>query len=245
MASDRIYAFLGLANDSQDLAIIPDYSAPTSKVFSDIARALIIAHKHLLLFNLKREPVAEQQRIQQQQSQVYSLLDQARFFDPNGSVVEGGGRIPRKGWVRLPHGWERCQDGSRVQFYNHVNGEYKDASPLVDQSPVSPQRMNFWRNLPSGWTKSWDNVGNAQFVFNVKNPKLDPTHDTDLEILPSWVPDWTKWSSKDPEPFPSLVDEKPRYWASGEARKVHFASGYVSNSQTLKLTGILFDKIES
>lgn len=242
--SDRIYAFLGLANDSQDLALVPDYSSPTSRVFTDIARALIVTHKHLLLFNLKREPVA-QQHSTQQQSQVYSLLDQARFFDPNGSVVEGGGKPPRKGWVRLPHGWERCQDGSRVRFYNHLNGKYQDTSPLADQPPVSPQQMSFWRSLPSGWTKTWDNVGNAQFVFNPDNPKLDPLQDPDLETLPSWVPDWTKWSSKDPEPFPSLVDEKPRYWASGEARQVHFASGYDSNSRTLKLTGVLFDKIES
>lgn len=82
-------------------------------------------------------------------------------------------------------------------------------------------------------------------MLNQEKFELDSPQDTDLETLPSWVPDWTKWSSKDPEPFPSLVYEKPRYWASSKARNVHFASCYDSNSQTLKLTGVLFDKIES
>ncbi|KAE9363825.1 hypothetical protein N431DRAFT_564401 [Stipitochalara longipes BDJ] len=56
---------------------------------------------------------------------------------------------------------------------------------------------------------------------------------------------WDQTFSKDSEPFPSLIDEEPRYWASGKARQVHFASGYDSDSQTLKLTGVLFDKIVS
>ncbi len=105
--------------------------------------------------------------------------------------------------------------------------------------------MHYWHNLPSGWKKTCDNVGNAQVIFNQEKLKLDSPQDTDLGTLPSWVPDWTKWSTKDPEPFPSLVYEKPRYWPSGKARNVHFASGYDSDAQTLKLTGVLFDKIES
>lgn len=70
--SDRIYAFLGLATDIiKDLSLIPDYSSPTSRIFTDVAKALIVAHKHLLLFNLKREPVV-QEHSTQQQSQVQS-----------------------------------------------------------------------------------------------------------------------------------------------------------------------------
>lgn len=148
--------------------------------------------------------------------------------------MEGEGGPSRIGWVRLPHGWERRQVGSRFLFYNHLTGKYQDTSPLADQLAASPQRMHYWRNLPSGWKKTCDNVGNAQFIFNQEKLKLDSPQDTDLGTLPSWVPDWTKWSSKNPEPFPSLVYEKPRYWASGKARNV-----------TLKLTGVLFDKIES
>jgi hypothetical protein len=241
---DRIYAFLGLASDIKTLSIIPDYSSPTSKIFTDVARAMIIAHKHLLLFNLKREPVMQRQNTQQQ-SQIYSLLDQIRFLDPDGLVAEGEGRPPRKGWARLPHGWERRQDGSRFCFYNHLTKEYQDTSPLADQPPTSPQHMDHWRSLPLGWIKTWDNLGNTQFVFNPDALKSDQPKDTELENLPSWVPDWTKWSSKDSKPFPSLIAEEPRYWASGKARQVHFASGYDSDSQTLKLTGVLFDKIVS
>ncbi|KAH8672579.1 hypothetical protein BGZ60DRAFT_514225 [Tricladium varicosporioides] len=241
---DRIYAFLGLAGDIKSLNIIPDYSSPTSKIFIDVARTLIIAHKHLLLFNLKREPVMQRHNTQQQ-SQIYSLLDQTRFLDPDGLVAKGEDQSPRKGWVRLPNGWERRQDGSRFRFYNHHIKEYQDTSPLADQPPASAQHIDHWHKLPVGWSKTWDNVGNTQFDFNSGSLKSGQSKDTDLENLPSWVPDWSQWSSKDSEPFPSLVDEEPRYWASGKARQVHFAPGYDSDSRTLKLTGVLFDEIAS
>lgn len=54
---DRIYAFLGLASDVEPLGIVPDYTSPTSKIYTDVARTMIIAHKSLLLLNLRREPV--------------------------------------------------------------------------------------------------------------------------------------------------------------------------------------------
>ncbi|CAO2649060.1 Nn.00g100090.m01.CDS01 [Neocucurbitaria sp. VM-36] len=244
VARDRIYAFLGLASDIKSLDLVPDYSSPTSKIFTDTARALIVVHKHLLLFNLKREP-ATQRSNTQQQSQIYSLLDQIRFLDPHGLVSEGEGKSPRQGWVRLPRGWERRQVGSRFLFYNHLTRQYQDTSPLVGQAPVAPQRMQEWASLPPEWKKTWDNIGNSQFIFDPDVSDADQIRDKELEDLPSWVPDWSQWSTRDAEPFPSLVAEEARYWASGKARKVHFASAYESNSKTLKLTGVLFDRIVS
>jgi hypothetical protein len=241
---DRIYAFLGLAKDIKDLEIVPDYASPTSKIFIDVARTLIVAHKHLLLFNLKRERTTRLPT--QEQSQVYSLPDQVRFLDPNGLVVDGPDKEPRNGWVRLPDGWERCQDTSRLRFYNHLSQKYQETSPLADIPPASPQRMEHWRSVPRRWKKLWDNLGNAKYVFN-PDMSLEQSHPdkNDPGYLPSWVPDWTQWSARDPEPLPVLVDGNPRYWASGIARKVHFASGYDSDSLTLRLTGVLFDKIGS
>ena len=239
---DRIYAFLGLAKDMKDLDLVPDYTSPTSKIFIDVARALIVAHKHLLVFNLKREPTT--QLLTQEQCQVYSLPDQIRFLDPNGLVRDGPGREPRIGWVRLPDGWERRQDGSRFRFYDHSRQAYQDESPLAGLPTASPQKMDHWRKIPLGWTKTWDNLGNAQFVFNADATRHSAPDESDLAHLPSWVPDWTKWSTRDPEPLPGLLDEEPRYWASGIARKVQFDSGYDSDLLTLRLTGVLFDKID-
>ena len=166
-------------------------------------------------------------------------------MDPNNIVVGEDYESAREGWVRLPHGWERRRDGSRFRFYNHLTGQYQDTSPLAGQPPELAKPMRHWRTLPSGWIKTWDNLGNTQFIFSSDNTKLEPSERPHLENLPSWVPDWTSWSSKDPEPIPSLVDEdEPRYWASGQARKVHFTSHYDSTFQTLKLSGVLFDNIK-
>jgi len=241
---DRIYAFPGLASDIQFLSIVPDYSTLTSKVFIDVTRTMIAAHRHLLVLNMKREPVARgQQNIQQ--SQLYSLLDQARFFDPNGLMVSENGRSVRKGWVRLPHGWERRQNGPRFEFYNHLTGKCQEASPLTGQSPAPPQHMDHWCSLPPGWTKAWDNLGNTKFVFNQEGSKTVQADDFELENLPSWVPDWTKRSSRDPEPFPSLIHDEARYWASGKASQAQFAAGPDADSNVLTLTGVFFDDIAS
>lgn len=144
---DRIYAFLELMSGMQHPKIVPDYSSSTSTVFTGFTKSLTVAHKHLLIFNLKRESVSEQHTTWEQ-SQVYSLLDQIRFLDPKGQVMEGEGQSPRKGWVRLPDGWERRQDGYRLRFYDHSTGTWHDGSPVANHPPSSPQHMNQWRNLP-------------------------------------------------------------------------------------------------
>ena len=200
VARHHIYAFLGLASDIKSLDLVPDYSSPTSKIFTDVPRELIVVHKHLLLFNLKRRRVP-QRSITQQQLQIYSLLDQVRFLDPHGLVSEGEGKPLRQGWVRLPRGWERRQVGSRFLFYNHLTGQYQDTSPLVGQDPAAPQHMQEWTSLPPGWKKTWDNIGNTQFIFDPDISEPEQTRDTELEDLPSWVPDWSQWSTRDAEPF--------------------------------------------
>ncbi|KAL5118209.1 hypothetical protein ACEQ8H_003881 [Pleosporales sp. CAS-2024a] len=249
-AKDRIYAFLGLMSGVQEEPkIVPDYSASTTDVFTDVARSLLFAQENLLLFNLKREPDREGGRKTFAQSQAYSLLDQARFLDPDGLVVDGQGQTPRKSWVRLPHGWERRQDGSRFRFYNHVDGTWHDTSPLVNQPPVSPQHMHYWRHLPAGWTKTWDNVGNAEFVLDTDDTESNSSRPIPPEGLPSWAPDWTQWSSRDASPFPSLVcnAEAPRYWASGKGSKAQIdtCSHLSSDKKRLGLTGVAFDTIAS
>jgi hypothetical protein len=112
---DRIYAFFGLANDIKELRLVPNYASSISTIVTDVARVLIVAHKELLVFNLKREQ-GFHQNTAQQQSQVFNLHDQTRFLDRNGLVVNGDGKPSRKGGTRLPYGWERRQKGSRFRF---------------------------------------------------------------------------------------------------------------------------------
>lgn len=99
---DRIYAFLGLANDVSNIEFVPDYSSPAREVFNRLVWALITAHKHLLILNCKREFQGDGQG--DQQSKVYSLIDQVRFHDIDGAIIDGTDSKPRKGWRRLSEG---------------------------------------------------------------------------------------------------------------------------------------------
>lgn len=57
------------------------------------------------------------------------------------------------------------------------------------------------------------------------------------------MPDWTKWSSRDPEPFPSLIHDEARYWASGKVSQAQFTDGTDADFNVLRLTGVLFDDL--
>ncbi|PVH74749.1 HET-domain-containing protein [Cadophora sp. DSE1049] len=92
--------------------------------------------------------------------------------------------------VRLPHGWERGQNGSRFEFYNHLSGECQETSPLAGQPPAPPQHMDHWRSLPFGWTKAWDNLGNTKFVFNHGGSEPVQVNDPEMELKPGKYLQW-------------------------------------------------------
>jgi hypothetical protein len=88
---------------------------------------------------------------------------------------------------------------------------FKMTSPLACQSPASPQKMDHGRNLPTEWKKQWDNAGNVHSIFHAQDSKSQApvnTEGANWEDLPSWVPDWTKWSTKGPKAFPVFCQGK-------------------------------------
>jgi Heterokaryon incompatibility protein (HET) len=240
---DRIYAFLGLATDIQEVSLIPDYLSSAANVYTNVARILIHVHKHLLILNCKRE--VTHNPISWQQLQIYSTPDRAKFFDPAAPVSDGPNKKPGRGWVRLPDGWERQITERGSYFYNHNTKTACAFSPLADQAPVPPQPVDLHRTLPCGWSKSWDNLGRTKFTYSPASSVEEAQKmDSDLMDLPSWVPNWAGWSSQDPEPFPDLTANEQRYWASGEK---NCASGILfpgTDLRVLTVRGIVFDHIQ-
>lgn len=241
---DRIYAFLGLAEDINGAGLVPDYVATTAEVYLDVGRRLIASHKHLLLLNLRREKHSKSSM--QRDTTLFSLVDQCRFLDTNATVVDAPGQKPRKGWVRLPAGWERRVDHDGVTFYDHSTGTLHQKSPLLGSRPVMSQTPQDFERLPENWEKRWDNLGRVNFVYlPAEISKTDPRQEEELD-LPSWVPDWSYWSMKDPKPLISLTDFssfKQRYWASQLSSKLRIPPNPIADPRILCSMGMQFNTI--
>lgn len=137
--------------------------------------------------------------------------------------------------------------GKGCFYLGHSTGARYDQSPLSQLPPPRAEHPFKQRVLPPGWTKGWDNLGRAQVTYTnpgQRQPQTPPkkTTSTNLNSLPSWVPNWAAITSRDPEP---LLDwsETPRYWAAGNTIPVIDTSQ--ASSRTLGLEGFLFDEIES
>lgn len=103
------------------------------------------------------------------------------------------------------------------------------------------------RELPSGWSKAWDNLGRGKVVYAaVETPREHELRNErellrhQLSKLPSWVANWecpTRW---DPKPLINFSLSQPRYTASGNTvaeLNIH------SNSRVLSLKGHFVDEI--
>lgn len=257
---DRIFGFLGLASTATDFAIVPDYTASTTDVFIKSARAIISRSNSLNLLNCKREWKGVQKP--PRPTFAYSLRDQAKYHDIAGTVTDGPGSAPRKGWVKLPSGWERVQAGyprywsptkykkilagKTCHYVDHNTGTIHETSPLalIGQPPSLSQHVVKQRILPPGWIKQWDNVGRAQVTYAPNQYDSKPkvaSIKAGLSGLPSWAPNWSAGTHLDPEPLLDWSEENPRYWAAGKTATVLDLSQ--SSSRTLGVEGILFDKI--
>jgi hypothetical protein len=240
---DRIYAFLGLASDIRSVDLIPDYNSSVGEVYLKAARNLITSHKQLLVLNCTREPYLG--TLPYQQTRVYSMIDQARFVDTNAQVIDSPDAKPRRGWIRLPDGWERVYGKDGLKFHDHNTGKVSEKSPFQDMPPMPSQKAPQFRQLPAGWIKQWDNLGKVSFTFDADGDVQKQTPTQDSIDLPSWTPNWNTWSVRDPNPFPHLDDVDPGYWASGKQQSVVFGAGNDPNGKTLVLSGIQFDEIKT
>ncbi|KAM7221187.1 Heterokaryon incompatibility protein (HET) domain containing protein [Rhypophila decipiens] len=243
---DRIFAFLGMAPAAVDMGILPDYESSVTEVYAQFAWKVIAATGLLDILNCKREwrdvgAIA-------QPGQSYSLLDQSRYYDVDAEITDGPDRKTRRGWARLPEGWERIRQGKTSAFFDHNTGMIHDKSPLQGQPPVAAEYFTKYRTLSPGWTRTWNNVGCPQVQYRPKETDDDETlrrqkeaQQAELSKLPSWVPNWATPTPWDPAP---LIDwpkpDKQRFFASGATR---CKLSLPESSESLALSGYHLDTI--
>ncbi len=260
-ARDRVFGCLGLATaGGQSHGIRPDYGISPSEVFLNAALSITKETRSLRLFHYVRE--WRDVDVPARPLQVFSLPDQAKYHDVGALVSDGPDTRPRKGWARLPDGWERIPAeetlvfaswttfknvvrGKTARYYNHATGTMHDESPLEGKLPL-PQSCHAarQRDLPPGWVKTWDSVGRVEVRYDPKAadqpPKPTPGKDLDL---PSWVPNWCAPTHKDPTPLIGYPSHLRRYWASGEESLAIIHHDPASSNTTLGVEGLLFDTI--
>ena len=239
---DRIYAFLGLAIDSESIDITPDYSSTISEVYEKLALALMRSHKHLLILNLKRAYHDDRHTVQQ--PIVNSIADQAKFHDTEANVRDGANHKKRKSWARSPEGWERYHQHGITTYIDHKTGTRQQESPLAQMAAVAPQSIASQRLLLPGWIKGWDNLDRVKFEFRPDLPS-EPTRRNGGIVVPSWVPNWDDWSLRDPEPLLSWPGNNLQtYCTSGTSSMVSTLFYVPESPHTVCLQGLLFDEID-
>lgn len=241
---DRVFGFLGLADDIADICLQANYNSPVSEVYITTAKALIAGHLSLDTLNCRREPHADDRSGSHQLS--YSLADQARYHDVDALISDGPGSRSRRGWIRLPQGWEGRSKGGKVTFHNHL--DQQDViwfeSPLAKYGASVAQRVSLQRILPPGWIKEWDSLGRTKLRFtDVESLSVGPGAATGCVQLPSWVPDWNTHSTRDPYPLLDWESQDPLFWASGRGSTATIRPSEPPN--VLSLDGVVYDKIET
>ena len=129
------------------------------------ARTFMKTHKHLFVLSLKRAYYDDQLRTNQ--SQVYSVADQVRFYTINANIKLGEGQKSWKGWAPLPEGWERSFQNGKLSHLNRKLGTLQEHSPLPKDPFFASISVARQRVLPPGWVKYWDNLGK----WNMNTPR--------------------------------------------------------------------------
>ncbi|KAH8648550.1 heterokaryon incompatibility protein-domain-containing protein [Xylariales sp. PMI_506] len=247
---DRIYGFLGLAPEALTLGIVPDYNLTAARVYISTAKAIILKTRCLDILNYRREWVTTQGSIPTAPRFAYSLVDQARYHDVNALLTDGPDRPQRRGWARLPPGWERKQDKGKPCYYlKHGEGEFKQPqSPLEGKGATPASYFANQKVLPSGWQKDWTNLGQPKVEYSPQstdwyNDLFKHLKSHGLDTLPSWVPNWAARTEYDPVPFLDWSHSASYYQASGDAFNVGIDP--IFDDTILQLEGITFDVIES
>ncbi len=244
---DRIYGFLGIASKTVTENIVPNYSksVTTAQIYTEFAQSLIGITGALEILNCKREwrgivkptPLVL----------AYSVFDQAKYHDLCAPISDGPDLKPRKGWSRLPPGWERVKDGKSCHYYDWNTRTVHAESPLQNQPPAKVYHVATRRACPRGWVRKHDNLGRVHVKFEVREA-LDPdfipvnkkTSDDEMAKLPSWVANWAGESHLDPAPLLDWSQSCPRYFAAGST-VAQIQPG--SDPWSITLTGIVFDRI--
>lgn len=89
-ARDKIYGFLGIIPEMVEMGLKPDYHSPVADVYLNFARQHIEKAKSLDVLNCKRE--WQGTNIAAPPMQVYSLLDQAKYYDVHALIEYAPGK---------------------------------------------------------------------------------------------------------------------------------------------------------
>jgi hypothetical protein len=248
---DRIYGFLGLSPAAKDLGIEPDYRLRPDEVYTSFARTVIEKTVCLDILHCVRECRDQRVSFQDCPAVAYSLLDQSRYHDLYALITDGPEHPPRRGWAKLPPGWERIQEeGKPCYFRNHNDGTNHDRSPLEGGEPIPARYYEDQRSLPRGWTKTWNNLGQARVMFAPSSLTVDQQSERlkylekhSLDKLPSWVPNWEARTAQDPTPLLDWSDPLSRYWAAGKLSTARVMAA--TDQNVLALEGFIFDVVET
>jgi hypothetical protein len=247
---DKIYAYLGIIKDILDVNIVPNYDIPLEVVYFSTTRDIIASTGSLDILNCKRawSGIPEDAKDDIDDSTfAYSLIERAKFHDTHCKVIadhySGTGQRTVSGWVQLPLGWERIENGKR--YYDWNTRSYSDVSPLTGKEPQPVIPVADQRKLPRGWKKTWDNTGRPRVKFDPhfqgeKHEEIDPVMERLSETLPSWCPNWAVTTAWDPKPLMDWANPEPGYFASGNSSAVPEVG---ENPNVLTLQGIIFDHI--
>ncbi|KFG84121.1 hypothetical protein MANI_000736 [Metarhizium anisopliae] len=247
---DRIYGFLSLTPVARDLGIEPDYHLSPDEVYKSFARTVIEKTLSLDILHCVREWRGQCVSFQERPAIAYSLLEQSRYHDVYAAITDGPEHPPRRGWAKLPPGWERIQEEGKVCYFrNHNDGTDHDTSPLEGGDPIPARYYADQKFLPRGWTKTWNNAGQARVIFLPSLSKVEQQKERlkylekhGLDKLPSWVPNWETRTAHDPAPILDWSDPLPQYWTCAK-----FSSAKVmpaTDKNVLGLEGFVFDLVE-
>ncbi|KAH7216183.1 hypothetical protein DER44DRAFT_857116 [Fusarium oxysporum] len=156
VAHDRIYGFLGIVHPDAAAKISPDYHLDVPQVYRDFARTMIQVTNNLHVLNCTRQWSGVDNGTQQQKA--YSVLEQSRYYDIHALIFDGPDKTPRRGWARLPDGWERIPSKEKSLFRDNGDRTKQSSkwSPLEGQQAVRAEHYIKQRELSLGWSKIWE-----------------------------------------------------------------------------------------
>ncbi|RYP19190.1 hypothetical protein DL765_003505 [Monosporascus sp. GIB2] len=258
---DKIYAFLGLAAETTDIEVQPDYTADVTAVYRAFAHQAIEKTRTLDVLNCKREWRESPNDVEMKRTVlIYSVVHQSRYHDMQAMVIGSETESePRVGWARLPQGWERLDEYSenmvgmvkrKEYFFNHATGTRHEESPLKHQPPSLAEHRTQRRKAPAeGWLRWWDNLGRVQLTYRPGESAVALSDETapeyDFSTLPSWVPNWTASSPRDPELFLRHFDHDgiEGFWFT-TGHEASVIADEAKGGDVLMLEGMMFDDIE-
>ncbi|RBR21201.1 hypothetical protein FVER53590_28999 [Fusarium verticillioides] len=120
-----------------------------------------------------------------QKQKAYSVLEQSRYYDIQAQIFDGPDKTPRRGWERLPDGWEIIPRKEKPLFRDNKdrNKQSTEPSPSEGQQAVRAEHYIKQRELSPRWSKIWDNLGRAKVVYRAGETAREHRLRNERELL--------------------------------------------------------------